>query len=103
MEKKTQGLLIDDAKYETEVPEGYLSKSKKIYSNPREIRAVMPGVVADIYVRKGEKVTSGDVLIVLEAMKMYNDIETEVDGKITEINVKKGDKVTKGQLMIKLA
>ena len=66
------------------------------------MRAVIPGVIVDIKVRKGQKIISGDVVIVLEAMKMYNDIEAETDGTIAEVMVSKGDKVAKGQIMIRL-
>ena len=102
MEKKMQHLLIDDSIYETEVPEGYLRESKKDAAGTGEIRAVIPGLIVGIKVSKGQKITAGDVVIVLEAMKMYNDIESEIDGKISEILVSEGDKVAKNQLMIRL-
>ena len=102
MEKEIQYLNIDDTKYETEVPDKNISKGKKEDGDSREVRAIIPGVVVEVKARKGQKVTAGDVLIVLEAMKMYNDIEALIDGTITEILVSKGDKVAKGQLMIKL-
>ena len=42
------------------------------------------------------------MVLILEAMKMFNDVESEIEGKIVEIKVSKGDKVEKGQLMIRL-
>lgn len=101
MDEETPVLIIDDTEYETEIPE-YPEKNRIESGGTREIRAVIPGVVAELHVRKGQKVSIGDVLITLEAMKMYNDIEAEVKGEVAEVNVKKGDKVTKNQLMIKL-
>jgi len=86
----------------TEVPEEHVKKNQPEYSSSMEVRAIIPGIVAELHVREGQKVSAGDVLITLEAMKMYNDIEAEVKGKVAEVNVKKGDKVTKNQLMIKL-
>jgi biotin carboxyl carrier protein len=53
-------------------------------------------------VRKGQKISKGHVVIVLEAMKMLNTIETEIDGKVAEILVAAGDRVAKGHLMIKM-
>ena len=103
MGNKTEHLLIDDTIYETEVPERYIGKGKKETAGSGEIRAVIPGVIVAVKVRKGRKVTAGDVVIVLEAMKMYNDIEAETDGKIADILVSEGDKVAKNQLMIRLA
>ena len=102
MEEKTEHLLVDDTEYDTEVPEGYTGKGKMEAAETGEIRAVIPGVIIDVTVRNGQKVAEGDVVIVLEAMKMYNDIQAETDGTIDEILVSKGDKVSKGQLMIKL-
>lgn len=102
MEKNMQHLPIDDTKYETEVPEGYIRKYEKQSSTPGEIRAVIPGLIIAIKVRKGQKVAAGDVVVILEAMKMYNDIEAETDGVVAEILVSKGDKVAKDQLMIRL-
>ena len=104
MEKeKQESLLIDDTRYETEIPEGYIREGKKEVINPGDIRAIIPGSIVDIKVRKDQQIAAGDVVIVLEAMKMYNDIEAESDGKVAEILVSKGDKVAKGQLMIRLA
>lgn len=51
-------------------------------------------------VEQGEEVSAGQVLIVLEAMKMLNNITAEISGKVTEIHVSPGDKVALGdQLM----
>ncbi|MFC1494659.1 biotin/lipoyl-containing protein [Thermodesulfobacteriota bacterium] len=103
MDKKTQYLIIDDTKYETEVPDGYIRKGESDSIDPKEIRSIIPGIIADIKVKKGQKISAGDVLIVLEAMKMYNEIEAKVKGKVEEVNVKKGDRVSKGKVMIRLA
>jgi len=103
MEEKEKHLVVDDTEYETEVPEVYAGRGKKEAVDPKNIQAVIPGVIVDIKTRKGQKVTAGDVVIVLEAMKMYNDIEAESDGEVAEIFVSKGDRVAKGQLMIRLA
>ena len=102
MEEKKQHLNVDGTIYETEVPDKQTGKGKAEDINPGDIRAVIPGGIVDIKVRKGQKVNVGDVVVVLEAMKMYNDIEAESDGEVAEILVSKGDKVSKGQLMIRL-
>ena len=102
MENKIEHLVVDDTRYETEIPEGYISEGKKESDNPGDVCAIIPGVIVDIKVRKDQSVAAGDVVIILEAMKMYNDIEAEIDGTVSEILVSKGDKVAKGQLMIKL-
>jgi len=67
-----------------------------------EIRAIIPGTIADVKVGKGDKITAGQVIIILEAMKMFNNLEAEIDGRIAEIHVAVGDRVEKDQLLAKL-
>jgi len=58
-----------------------------------KITAPMPGTILDVKVSVGDSVTKGQVIMVLEAMKMENDIVSPCDGKVTSITVKKGDTV----------
>jgi len=95
-------LLIDDTSYETEIPENSLVGLYKGISDPLEVRAVIPGTIVEIKVRKGQRISDGQVLLVLEAMKMFNEIEAKGNGKIEEISVSPGDRVEKGQLMIRI-
>ena len=67
------------------------------------VDAPMPGNILDIKVANGAAVKSGDVLCVLEAMKMENDIVAPQDGTVASINVNKGDSVEAGQTLITLA
>ena len=57
------------------------------------IKAPLPGVIIEIKVAVGDEVKSGDTLVVLEAMKMANNIEAEKAGKVTAICVKNGESV----------
>ena len=57
------------------------------------VKAPLPGVITDIKVAVGDKVKKGDVVIVLEAMKMANNLEAEGDGTVTAICVKMGENV----------
>ena len=84
-------LLIDDTPYETEIPENSLPGLFKGTSDPLEVRAIIPGTIVEIKVRKGQRVSDGQVLLILEAMKMYNEVEAKIDGKIEEISVSAGD------------
>jgi biotin carboxyl carrier protein len=102
MEKKIQHLVIDDTGYETEIPEGYIRKLKKETTGKKEIRAIIPGVISDVKVKKGQMVKEGNVVIILEAMKMLNLIEAETDGRVGEILVSAGDRVAKGQLILRI-
>lgn len=57
------------------------------------LKAPLPGVVTEIKVAVGDEVKVGDTVIVLEAMKMANNLEAEKDGKVTAICVKQGESV----------
>ncbi len=57
------------------------------------VKAPLPGTITAINVEVGQKVKAGDAVVVLEAMKMANNIEAEKDGKITAICVKVGQSV----------
>lgn len=66
------------------------------------VDAPMPGTILDIKVAVGSAVSNGQVLCVLEAMKMENDIVSPQDGTVASINVNKGDSVEAGQVIITL-
>ena len=57
------------------------------------LKAPLPGVVTEIKVSVGDEVKAGDVVLVLEAMKMANNLEAEKDGKVTAILVSQGASV----------
>ena len=66
------------------------------------IIAHMPGTIAEIMVRVGDKVQADDELIILEAMKMENPICAKSAGTVKEIKVKEKDKVDTNQVLIVL-
>lgn len=61
--------------------------------------APMPGNVLDVKVSVGSTVKKGDVLLILEAMKMENEMMAPVDGKVTFVGAKKGDSVETGAVL----
>jgi biotin carboxyl carrier protein len=67
-----------------------------------ELKASMPGLVIRIKVRPGEEVAKGQPVIILEAMKMENEIRVPADGVIKELCVQEGQPVEKGDLLIVL-
>lgn len=62
--------------------------------------APLPGTVVEITVSVGDEVKSGDVCVVLEAMKMKNNLETEKAGKVKEILIQEGQSVMEGDPLI---
>jgi biotin carboxyl carrier protein len=94
-------LDIDGTDYETEVPRSRL----RPYGGPpekRDVRTVIPGTVVEVLVREGEKVGPEQVLLLLDAMKMHNEICAGIEGRVRQVLVRKGDKVEKNQLLIAL-
>ena len=63
------------------------------------VNAPMPGAILDVKVNVGDTVSEGQVLMILEAMKMENDIVAPVAGKVAAINVKKGDSVNSNDVL----
>ena len=67
-----------------------------------EILAPIQGNVIDVLVKQGDKVKKGDVLLLIEAMKLENEVNAINDGEVVELLVKKGDSVTTNQLLVKI-
>jgi biotin carboxyl carrier protein len=64
------------------------------------IKSPLPGVILEIYVREGDMVKIGQKLIMLEAMKMENNINADKEGRVTSLKVGKGDSVMEGDILI---
>ena len=63
------------------------------------VNAPMPGNILDVKVKPGDSVKAGDTLLILEAMKMENEISAPQDGTVATIDVRKGDVVDSGTLL----
>lgn len=63
------------------------------------VSAPMPGNILDVKVKPGDSVKAGDVLMILEAMKMENEISAPQDGTVAGVNVRKGDTVNSGDTL----
>lgn len=68
--------------------------------NGHAIKTPLPGVIIDVKVNVGDTVKKGDTVVVLEAMKMENNINADRDGKVTAIQVAKGDTVADGAVLV---
>jgi biotin carboxyl carrier protein len=66
----------------------------------KPLKSPLPGVINDIKVAVGTQVKSGQVVLILEAMKMENEINAECDGTVTSIAVNKGDSVMEGDVLL---
>ncbi len=64
------------------------------------IKAPLPGVIIEVFVKPGDTVKAGQKIMVLEAMKMENSIDSDRDGVVREINAQKGSTVLEGDTLI---
>lgn len=64
------------------------------------IKSPLPGVILEMYVKEGDVVKRGQKVLMLEAMKMENNIEADKDGKVLSIHKHKGDSVMEGDVLI---
>ncbi len=69
-------------------------------SGPFLLKAPMPGLVVAVPVTEGQEVKKGDVLVVLESMKMQNELKAGKDGKVEKVKVKAGQTVDQGEVMV---
>lgn len=66
------------------------------------VKAPLPGVILELKVKVGDKVKSGDLLLIMEAMKMENNINSDKEGTVTKVNVNQGDSVLEGDVLIEI-
>jgi biotin carboxyl carrier protein len=69
-------------------------------ANGTPLKAPLPGTISTVNVKVGDQVSAGDTVVVLEAMKMQNNIEAENSGTVTAINVSPGDSVMEGAVLL---
>ena len=67
------------------------------------VNAPMPGTILSVSVKPGQAVKKGDILVMLEAMKMENEIMAPVDGTVSAVNVTKGQSVQSGDALVTIA
>lgn len=66
------------------------------------IKSPLPGVILNVFVKEGDTVKVGDKLIMLEAMKMENNINSDKEGIVKSVKVKTGDSVLEGDMLIEI-
>lgn len=64
------------------------------------VKSPLPGVITEIKVKVGDEVKAGDTVVVLEAMKMANNLDAEKSGKVTAVLVKEGESVMEGTPLV---
>jgi biotin carboxyl carrier protein len=86
----------------TQEPVKTITKAQ-VATNGESITAPMPGTIINILVKQGQDVKKGQVVAILEAMKMENEIVAPIDGKVESISVDKGQNVNLGDNLVEIA
>lgn len=99
MKKKQVTVTTRTASQVSAAPSGVVQNSAPA-SKGSKVTTPLPGTILDVFVNVGDKVKAGQTVVLLEAMKMENNIEADVEGTITEVKVRKGDSVLEGDVMV---
>ena len=67
-----------------------------------KIEAPLPGTIFKVMVKKGDAVKKGQTILIMEAMKMENNVLAEKDGKINKVHVAEGDSVLQGDILVEI-
>ena len=91
---------VNGKTYDTSVVAGIEAKASASSGDGQEVKAALPGNVLRLEVSVGDEVSEGDVLLVVEAMKMETEIKSPFTGTVQSIEVSQGDKVVNGQTLV---
>ena len=105
MEKKENeyvDFVVTARKYKTTLTAKY--KNRKMWHRPfvGDVISHLPGTIVKLEVAQGQAVEAGQLLLIHQAMKMYNRVVAPVAGTIVELNVQEGDQIPKDHLMVKI-
>jgi len=94
---------VDDIHFETRHTRKFSRRKPYVPRDPTRLTALIPGVIREVHVRPGQRVNRGDSLVVLEAMKMQNDLKASASATVSAVHVEAGQRVAKGQLIVEFA
>ena len=100
---KFETFNVDYTEYKTKLSRKYTLRKKYIPPDPKKILSFIPGTINKIYVKEHDKVKAGDKLLILEAMKMQNEISANCNGVIRKIRVQSGQSVMKDELLVEIS
>ena len=102
-ERRVKSEEFNSSSSATNASSATTTKPAATAASGKPVVAPLPGTINEIKVKVGDKVNAGDTVVVLEAMKMQNNIDAETSGTISSINVNKGDAVMEGDTLVTIA
>lgn len=100
---QTHNIELDESGSSAAAAEAAPQISEEELANATKLNALMPGKICKVNKKVGDEVKEGDVILILEAMKMENDVKATKAGKVVDICVKEGDHVAGEELLAKIA
>lgn len=111
--ENTATVIVNGEEYQVEMESEPIEEKKTVVHKPvaiekpasagntnNAVKAPLPGLITDVCVKVGDEVNEGDPVVVLEAMKMANNIEAENGGKVTAVCVQPGQTVMEGDVLV---
>ena len=99
-EKKNKSLVIEGSSYLTHYNKKFKNRTQWVNPDERIVKAVLPGSIYKLSVKKGQKIKKGSTLFVYEAMKMRNHYLAPMSGVVKKINVKEGQVFKKDEVLL---
>lgn len=95
-------LIIGGAPYITQLTRKFRNRVPWVRPDHRKVLSVIPGTIQKILIEKGMQVEHGTPLLILEAMKMRNEVRSPCHGRVKRIYVEEGDLVARAQLLVEI-
>ena len=93
---------VDGTDYETRATRKWRERKPWIPADHTAIPTLIPGLVLEVLVKPGQRILRGEGVVVIEAMKMANDVESPWDGVVKAVLVNVGQNVTRGTVVVEL-
>ena len=87
MDDELKSFELDGGIYKTKLTSQFEKRKEWQELSPGKVYAFIPGTITEIHIKEGDKVKKGDIVIILEAMKMRNRVISPIDGTVKLINV----------------
>ena len=101
-EKELKSLIIQGVAYKTKFTRKFEERVNWEAPNDNLLYSIIPGTIIDIFVKPKDKVKHGETLLLLEAMKMQNQVRMPFDGEIVKVHVKTDELIPNRHLMVEI-
>jgi len=97
-----QSFVVNSAIYKTLITKKFANRVNWVKPDENKILSFIPGTIVSIVAKEGQMLKEGESILILEAMKMLNDVNMPFDGKVVKIHVSIGEKLPKNTMMVEI-